>query len=140
MGAAAKLLGAVDRVRWDAHVEPDEYRPSDPPRAFRSLVSAQAEGDSRSAYNQMLFAIGNNHRGSYYPAARDAVPLLVQAAVTLSGWPRHTAVEVLTDLVISFGPDDGETEILDVFCKAVASRTGHAVADADVALDLLRTG
>jgi hypothetical protein len=67
----------------------------------------------------MLFAIGNNHRGSFYAAARPAVPLLVQAAATLDGWPRSTAVEILTDLTLSFGPEDGTTEILDAFIEAV---------------------
>ena len=138
MDTVTSLLDAVDHVSWSAYASPEHYKPSEPPRAFRHLVSAQNESDATATYNEMLFAIGNNHRGSYYAAARPAVPLLVQAAVMLSGWPRSTAVEILTDLTLSFGPEDGETEILDVFLEAVERQTGRPPTDTDAALELLR--
>jgi hypothetical protein len=138
MDAVSSLLQAVDQVSWSSYVGPDYYDPSEPPRAFRHLVSAQNEDDGRAAYDEMLFAIGNNHAGSYYAAARPAVPLLVRAAVTLSGWPRAAAVEALTDLIMSFGPEDGQTKIGDVFLKAVEEHAGHSVADTHAALELLR--
>jgi hypothetical protein len=62
------------------------------------------------AYRRVLFAIGNDHKGSYYPAALCAVPLLVRVAATCPGWPRYLALEVLTDLLISFGPEPGYEE------------------------------
>lgn len=139
MDTASSLLEAVDQVSWASYGGSEYYSPSEPPLAFRKLVSAQNESDATSAYNKMLFAIGNNHAGSYYPAARPAVPLLVQAAVVLSGWSRSTAVEILTDLTISFQPEDGETEILDVFVEAVERQTGCSPADPQAALELLRS-
>jgi hypothetical protein len=138
MEAVSSLLEAVDQISWTSYAGSEDYNPSEPPRAFRRLVSAQDKSDAEDAYDEMLFAIGNNHRGSYYAAARSAVPLLVQAAVTLSGWPRSAAVEILTDLTLSFGPADGETEILDVFVEAVERRTGRSPLDPDAALELLR--
>jgi hypothetical protein len=139
MDTASTLLEAVDQVSWTSYAGPEYYNPSEPPLAFRQLVFAQNESDATSAYNTMLFAIGNNHAGSYYPAARPAVPLLVQAAVSLTGWPRSTAVEILSDLTLSFEPEDGETEILDVFVEAVERQTGRSPADPDAARELLRT-
>jgi hypothetical protein len=97
MDSVSSLLEAVDQVSWASYAGSEYYDHLEPPRAFRRLVAAQNESDATAAHNEMLFAIGNNHRGSYYAAARPAVPLLVQAAVTLSGWPRSTAVEILTE-------------------------------------------
>jgi hypothetical protein len=141
MDALNSLLETVDQVSWSSYGGYEysvPYDPSAPPRAFRRLVAAQNESDAATAYNAMLNAIGNNHRGSYYAAARPAVPLLVQAAVTLSGWQRWAAVEILTDLTVSFGSEDRETEILDVFVEAVERQTGRFPPDSDEALELLR--
>jgi hypothetical protein len=144
MSAATRLLDAVDRVAWGAYGGSEYYDEREPPSAFRQLVEAHDEASAHAASSAMLFAIGNNHRGTYYPAARAAVPLLVQAAATLDGWPRWSAVDVLTDLMLDFALEDDATDspeqgALDgAFLEAVQLHTGVACEDVEEALAALQ--
>jgi hypothetical protein len=55
----------------------------------------------------MLYALGNNHAGTYYPVALAAVPFL--GAILRDGGPtaRLRTLDVLVDLVGSFAPEPG---------------------------------
>src|SRR5262249_61184627 len=97
------VLRAVGEVDWAASAMPPSeqwYEPGDIPAAFRRLVSASNQQEGDAANSAVLFAIGNNHAGCLYPAAAPAAPLLVRVAREHQGWPRTTALEILTDCVL----------------------------------------
>lgn len=61
------------------------------------LLTASDEQQGRAAYNAMLFAIGNNHAGLFYPAALPAAQLLVRVTRECEGWVRWAALEILIE-------------------------------------------
>lgn len=55
----------------------------------------------------MLYAIGNDHRGSYFPIVLDAISFLGEILVGGSPRARARTLDVLLDLLGSFEPDAG---------------------------------
>ena len=60
-----------------------------------------------SAYNALMYSVGNNHAGTYYPVLLAAMPFLEQAAMEGSLWPQRAALSALDDLFASFHPEPG---------------------------------
>lgn len=89
----------IDSVDWGSFKGPPDYRPLTVGDALGAIVAVVGEQDSQEAYDRMLFAIGNHHAGTLYPAAVGAVPALVAMARSQSVWTRFTALEILTDAV-----------------------------------------
>jgi len=69
------------------------------------LAAAASEAEGGEAYHRMLYALGNDHAGTYFPVVVPAIPHLVDVAVHGQQWARHAALDVLVDLTGSFGPD-----------------------------------
>jgi hypothetical protein len=65
-----------------------------------------------AAYNKLLYAVGNNHAGTYYPVALVLVCDLARLLTAEQTWPRVSALEVLLDLCASFEPQPGFESIL----------------------------
>jgi hypothetical protein len=101
------LKAAIDSADWERFPGPEYYNPEKARRSLNRLLAAEDEAQSWKAYTDVLYGIGNDHRGSFYPAALAAVPLLVRIAASGLQWPRFGALQVLTDLLISFGPEQG---------------------------------
>jgi hypothetical protein len=101
------LKAAIDGADWEHFPGPEYYDPQRARRSLYRLLATVDEAQSWKAYTEVLSGIGNDHRGSFYPAALAAVPLLVRIAAAGLEWPRFGALQVLTDLLISFGPEQG---------------------------------
>jgi hypothetical protein len=101
----SEFLSEVAAVDWAKFDGPADYKPQNVPKAFQALL-AVTEDTLWDAYHTVLFAIGNDHQGVYYPAAEAALPLLIKLAAN-SGNPavQHCCNEILTDLRESFEPD-----------------------------------
>jgi len=66
-----------------------------------SVVDFSANG---TVCSTLLFAIGNDHSGSYYPVAREALPFIIEVALYGNHLvARNCAVNILIDLYY-FGP------------------------------------
>ncbi len=59
------------------------------------------------AYDDVLFALGNNHAGTYYPVAIPAIPFLREILECGAEWSRVTVLDILIDLFCSFEPEPG---------------------------------
>jgi hypothetical protein len=105
--SAESLVAAIEQAQWERFAGPEHYDPERARQSLRRLVLVEGKAAAEAAYNDVLFGIGNNHAGSYYPAALCAVPLLVQISALGRPWPRDGALEVLTDLLTSFQPEPG---------------------------------
>jgi hypothetical protein len=105
--SAENLVAAIEQAHWERFVGPEYYDPERARQSLRRLALVDDKSAAEAAYNDVLFGIGNNHAGSYYPAALCAVPLLVQISASGHRWPRDGALEILTDLMTSFQAEPG---------------------------------
>jgi hypothetical protein len=94
------------QARWKKFPGPVEFRPEEVEASLHQLAQADSRGSAQEAYNRVLSAIGNNHRGTLYPAAVGIIPILVEIAKQGRAWARWGALEVLVD-VAAFEPEIG---------------------------------
>lgn len=94
-------------IDWAAFPGPVEYVPAAVPAAFELMRRATNEREANAAYHAMLFAIGNDHRGTLYPVAVAALPEIIQLTHAAAPWTRWAAVQILTDCLTSFEPEPG---------------------------------
>lgn len=101
-----RSLRELDEVRWESQVQPPWNLPDEVPRLLRELAALAPE-PSNATYSRMLHALGNDHRGTYYPVALVAVPFL--GGILREGSPdgKARALDVLLDLYGSFVPAPG---------------------------------
>lgn len=111
---------------------PRWYEPKSVPHALALLRSVRSEADAQSAYNRVLFAIGNNHAGSLYPIAAAAVYDILQIIAEQSGWSRSAALTILEEL-LRFAPEPdfatfrrGDGAAIDVSLEIVLAIRGSA--------------
>jgi hypothetical protein len=95
----------ASEIDWTVFSGPADHRPSDVPRALAALADAADAIHAEVAYHQMLSAIGNDHRGTLYPAA--AASMLIELALAEQRWTRWAATQVLIDMMTSFEPEPG---------------------------------
>lgn len=82
------------------------------PGALRALAACTSESEAETAYNRVLYALGNNHAGSYYSVALGALPFLGEMLVGGSESARVATLDILIDLVGSFAPEPGFETVL----------------------------
>jgi hypothetical protein len=100
------MLNGIEEVRWDLEAQPSSNTKDEVVSALRSLSLASPEtGDA--AYSRMLYALGNNHAGTYYPVVLAAVPFLGAILRDGGATARLRTLDVLIDLVGSFEPEPG---------------------------------
>jgi hypothetical protein len=100
------MLDGLESVRWDLEAQPPSNARDEVANALRALSVASPETSDKT-YSRMLYALGNNHAGTYYPVALAVVPFL--GAILREGGPeaRLRALDVMIDLVGSFRPEPG---------------------------------
>jgi hypothetical protein len=76
--------------------------------AFVSILTANNEESSLNAYPRLLYAVGNDHAGTYYSVALGILPIIERILRDGSPWSQHTVLEVLIELYGSFNPEPGQ--------------------------------
>jgi hypothetical protein len=90
-----------------AYTEPEWNRPDSIAEAFASAMRASDAASSSTAYNLLLYALGNNHAGTYYSVALGVLPVMQRVLLDGSPWAQRTVLEALIDLCGSFRPEPG---------------------------------
>jgi hypothetical protein len=72
---------------------------------IRRLAAASTADEAALAYNAFLFAVGNNHAGTYFPIVIDTLPFLEEIIREGSMLARNATLDALIDLVGAFEPD-----------------------------------
>lgn len=103
-------LRGLDQVKWEQYAQPTENAVDAVPSAIRALADG-SDGDRQRAYNRMLYALGNNHAGTYFPVVLPAIPFLREILRGPALVARLRTLDVLIDLVGSFGPDLEHEEV-----------------------------
>lgn len=97
----------IRSIDWEQYVGPESYKPN---RLINALINLKNYDDGtvkNGLVNEVLFSVGNNHAGTYYPAILDAIPLLIELAEKSDKkLVRNSSVAVLND-VYYFEPELG---------------------------------
>ena len=99
----------VRSVDWTKYLEPEYYDPTKmhfiPERVIKALIrlsryeSFEDDLSSAGLSSEICFAIGNDHRGTYYPAALEAIDLIIEVLETTQfDAARKCAAAILSDL------------------------------------------
>jgi hypothetical protein len=99
-----KSWPAVATFPWAQYAQPQGNGPNEVGNALESLRSCTRENED-DAYNRFLFAIGNNHAGTYFPVAVPTIGFLGETLLESSPSASEQALNVLVDLLGSFWPD-----------------------------------
>jgi hypothetical protein len=75
--------------------------------ALDALRNAKDETTAHEAYDAFLWAMGNNHAGTFYPVVLGVLPEIEQILTSAPAWAQRAAMESLIDLGGSFVPEEG---------------------------------
>jgi hypothetical protein len=101
------MLEDLESVPWRSLAQPNWNRGDSVPAALRGLGVCASESASGEAYHNVLYALGNNHAGTYYPVALAALPFLAEILEGGGPWARIATLDILVDLIGSFEPESG---------------------------------
>ncbi|MBP6825557.1 MAG: hypothetical protein KA165_03260 [Saprospiraceae bacterium] len=105
-----KTIEKIKNIDWEEYNGPEYFSPSEVIESLCHLVLLTEDHQKPDVYNSVLFAIGNNHAGTYYPVIREALHFILEVAVEGdSEVARNCALDILTDLYMSFVPDTDES-------------------------------
>lgn len=99
------LIDQIHAIAWDTYDQPAWNTSQSIIDALTSLMTVTDAQSSTSAYHNVLYAVGNNHAGTYYPVLIAVMPFLEQMAVEGTDWPQRAALSILDDLLASFSPE-----------------------------------
>lgn len=75
----------IRNINWAKYLEPRYYNPNQmdysPERLVKVLIWLIEFDESEAAFglhNEILDALGNNHRGTYYPVVLEAIDLIIE--------------------------------------------------------------
>jgi hypothetical protein len=122
------MLEDLSTIDWAMLPQPPANTERTVPEAIRCLATTTA-ASSQDAYHRLLYAIGNNHAGTYYPVALAVVPFLAEILKSGSALPRARTLDVLIDLVGSFEPEPPHGTVeTELGSRPLASMLRDAVA------------
>lgn len=75
--------------------------------ALNALLGAGSEAAANEAYDAFLWAVGNNHAGTYYPVILAVLSEIEEILVSGQAWAQRAVIESLIDLGGSFVPEAG---------------------------------
>lgn len=103
-----EFIGKVSQINWGQFKGPEYYNPNDIIISLTNLVNLRNEDEKRSVYNDVLFAVGNNHAGTYYPVIVDVLPLIIMLLKSSRyELVRNCILEILSDWYYCFEPELG---------------------------------
>jgi hypothetical protein len=101
------MLAQLHSVDWRVLPQPRDNGPTAVPDALRSLAYVESKGSAGDVYNAFLYAVGNNHAGTYYPVVVATIPFLGEILTQGGVWARNAALNALIDLQGSFSAEIG---------------------------------
>ena len=87
--------------------QPESNDSSSVEAALDAIRNAEDESTANEAYDAFLWAVGNNHAGTFYPVVLGVLPEIEQILISGNGWAQRAAIESLIDLGGSFVPEEG---------------------------------
>jgi hypothetical protein len=94
-------------LNFDEFPQPDGNDSGTVGAALEALWNASDESTANEAYDLFLWAVGNNHAGTFFPVVLGTLPGIQRILMSGSEWAQRAAIESLIDLGGSFVPDPG---------------------------------
>lgn len=95
--------------------------------ALYALRNADDESSANEAYDTFLWAVGNNHAGTYYPVVLGVLPEIEQILMSGKAWAQRAAMESLIDLGGSFIPEEGYDNYLGASVQEALRAFIHSI-------------
>ncbi|WP_457279935.1 hypothetical protein [Polaromonas sp. P5_D5] len=111
----------------DHFPQPDSNAAGSVEAALDALWNAYDESTANDAYDALLWATGNNHRGTYYPVVLGVLPEIEQILMKGKEWAQRAVMESLIDLGGSFVPEKGYDTYLGASVKATLNAFIHSM-------------
>lgn len=102
----------LELVGWDHYAQPAWNAVGEVAASLLALAD-RGDPDRWRAYHRVLYALGNDHAGTYFPVVVPILPFLGQILRGSSMIARLRALDVLIDIVGSFEPEPGHEELED---------------------------
>lgn len=99
-------MNDASRMSFDAFPQPEWNDESAVTLALERLRDANDEDSALEAYDQYLWAVGNNHAGTFYPVVLATLPELEKLLREGNFWSQRAVIEALIDLGGSFVPEE----------------------------------
>ena len=87
--------------------QPDSNEPDSVEKALLALREANDAQTAVDACDAFLWAMGNNHAGTYYPVVLGVLRELEQILTSGRAWSQRAVMESLIDLGGTFAPEPG---------------------------------
>ena len=114
-------------TRIDQFPQPDSNDSGSVERALLALREANDEQAAVDACDAFLWAMGNNHAGTFYPVVLGALPALEQILVSGRAWAQRAVMESLIDLGGTFTPEQGYETYLGVSVQEALKTFIHSL-------------
>ena len=113
MSFEENILECIKSIDWANFKGPEYYNPQKVIESLSKLTVLIDEKTGRDASNSVLFAIGNNHAGTYYPAIEKALGIIIEIAISSNyEISRYYSLDMLIDIYSGFESDVGTNKIL----------------------------
>lgn len=103
-------LNGLDTINWSLWPQPERNKPTTIQAVLRDASRVDSLLEQRDAYNEIMFAVGNNHGGTFYPVVLPALPFFQVMLRDGNELVKEMVLDVLTDLAGSFFPEPGFEE------------------------------
>lgn len=112
---------------FDGFPQPQWNAADDIDRALEAVLVSDSEDESEAAYQRVLWAVGNDHGGTYFPVVLPAISVLGSILETGSPWAQRAAVEVSIDWYCAFVPEVGHETFAAESLKLTVKREIEAL-------------
>jgi hypothetical protein len=108
--------------------------------ALQALRNVRDDTSAIEAQDRFLWAVGNNHAGTFHPVVLATLPGLDQILQGGNSWARHAVLECLIDLAGSFIAEQGHAmhqgapvqDTLQAFVQSLRPRIAELAEGSDV--------
>ncbi len=103
-----QLRDKIEKTDWHQYSGPDCYEADDVRPVLLSLLEFEKGKDPNHLGDKILFAVGNNHRGTYYPVLFAALEIIIAISSDDSNPPRQRCALATLNNLHYFEPEIGE--------------------------------
>ena len=97
----------MESLNYSQFPQPESNDEDSVQGAIEALRNAHDQQSAEEACDEFLWAMGNNHAGTFYPVVLAALPQIQKILSDGDPWSQRAAMESLIDLGGSFVPEKG---------------------------------
>ncbi len=110
---STNIIEQLGKTDWSLYGGQDHFNSNNVETAFKRMIYLDEESLLEEVQNDFLFAIGNNHRGTYYPVTLQAIEFIIFIALdSESEISRYAALEILILVYCTFSAENDNYKIL----------------------------